>query len=103
MRRKQKDPTPDAWNPGTRKVVGATGFGPATPCAQGRCATRLRYAPTLKILNFTADSRSSLVRVLRFPGENCPRTVPEPKSLSQNSRFISRPLPELPQTRWPRD
>src|SRR5687768_13134794 len=33
--------------PGTRKVVGATGFEPATPCAQGRCATRLRYAPTL--------------------------------------------------------
>ena len=31
---------------GTRKVVGATGFEPATPCAQGRCATRLRYAPT---------------------------------------------------------
>jgi hypothetical protein len=31
--------------PGTRKVVGATGFEPATPCAQGRCATRLRYAP----------------------------------------------------------
>ena len=29
-----------------RKVVGATGFEPATPCAQGRCATRLRYAPT---------------------------------------------------------
>src|SRR6185369_7879590 len=28
------------------KVVGATGFEPATPCAQGRCATRLRYAPT---------------------------------------------------------
>ncbi len=33
------------WN-----VVGATGFEPATPCAQGRCATRLRYAPTLMIL-----------------------------------------------------
>jgi hypothetical protein len=34
------------WNPGTRKVVGARGFEPPTPCAQGRCATRLRYAPT---------------------------------------------------------
>jgi hypothetical protein len=30
-----------------RKLVGATGFEPVTPCAQGRCATRLRYAPTL--------------------------------------------------------
>ena len=29
-----------------RNLVGATGFEPATPCAQGRCATRLRYAPT---------------------------------------------------------
>ena len=31
-------------------LVGATGFEPATPCAQGRCATRLRYAPTLNSL-----------------------------------------------------
>src|SRR5262245_1138690 len=30
-------------------LVGATGFEPATPCAQGRCATRLRYAPTPNI------------------------------------------------------
>src|SRR2546423_12514049 len=28
------------------EVVGATGFEPVPPCAQGRCATRLRYAPT---------------------------------------------------------
>src|SRR5438094_9070346 len=26
-------------------MVGAAGFEPATTCAQGRCATRLRYAP----------------------------------------------------------
>src|SRR4051794_30671859 len=32
------------------EVVGATGFEPATPCAQGRCATRLRYAPTRLII-----------------------------------------------------
>src|SRR5690348_6101932 len=30
-----------------RKLVGARGFEPPTPCAQGRCATRLRYAPTV--------------------------------------------------------
>jgi hypothetical protein len=30
----------------SQKMVGATGFEPVTPCAQGRCATRLRYAPT---------------------------------------------------------
>ena len=29
------------------ELVGAIGFEPTTPCAQGRCATRLRYAPTL--------------------------------------------------------
>ncbi len=28
------------------ELVGARGFEPRTPCAQGRCATRLRYAPT---------------------------------------------------------
>jgi hypothetical protein len=27
-------------------VVGAPGFEPGTSCAQGRRATRLRYAPT---------------------------------------------------------
>ncbi len=27
-------------------VVGAPRFELGTPCAQGRCATRLRYAPT---------------------------------------------------------
>ena len=28
-----------------RRLVGAAGFEPATPCSQSRCATRLRYAP----------------------------------------------------------
>src|ERR1035438_4223632 len=32
------------------RLVGARGFEPPTPCAQGRCATRLRYAPTLSII-----------------------------------------------------
>src|SRR5437867_5815429 len=74
-------------------LVGATGFEPATPCAQGRCATRLRYAPTLKIPNSTAVSLSSLVRVLRFPGENCPPELSQnPESLSQNSRDSSSRL-----------
>src|SRR2546422_6760725 len=86
------------------KVVGATGFEPATPCAQGRCATRLRYAPTLKILDSTADFCSSPLRVLRFPGENCPRTVPKPRStVSEFAPFVIPPVPELPPTRSPRD
>src|SRR5579871_1342032 len=39
------------------ELVGATGFEPATPCAQGRCATRLRYAPTPRSYR-TAASRA---------------------------------------------
>src|SRR5437016_2822797 len=46
------------------ELVGAIGFEPTTPCAQGRCATRLRYAPTLLrfysiIDDALADSRRS--------------------------------------------
>ena len=37
-------------------LVGATGFEPATPCAQGRCATRLRYAPTPLIISWAPES-----------------------------------------------
>ena len=28
-------------------MVGAEGFEPPTPCSQNRCATRLRYAPSM--------------------------------------------------------
>jgi hypothetical protein len=31
-------------------MVGAEGFEPPALCSQSRCATRLRYAPTLSIL-----------------------------------------------------
>ena len=34
-----------------KTLVGARGFEPPTPCAQGRCATGLRYAPTLLIFH----------------------------------------------------
>ena len=36
--------------PVENKMVGAAGFEPATPCSQGRCATKLRYAPTYCLL-----------------------------------------------------
>jgi hypothetical protein len=58
-------------------LVGATGFEPATLCSQSRCATRLRYAPTPTIPDFTALSNGVLVCDLRFPGENCRKTVPK--------------------------
>ena len=32
-------------------MVGAEGFEPPTLCSQSRCATRLRYAPTPKIVS----------------------------------------------------
>ena len=34
---------------GLRVVVGAAGFEPATLCSQSRCATGLRYAPTITL------------------------------------------------------
>ena len=33
-------------------LVGAVRFERTTPCAQGRCATRLRYAPTSYAFDF---------------------------------------------------
>ena len=36
-------------------LVGETGIEPATPCSQGRCATRLRYSPTKEQLYSMAD------------------------------------------------
>ena len=29
-----------------QEMVGETGFEPATPCTQNKCATKLRYSPT---------------------------------------------------------
>ena len=34
-------------------LIGARGFEPPTPCSQGRCAPRLRYAPINFFLNLT--------------------------------------------------
>jgi hypothetical protein len=34
--------------PFLEKLVGTAGLEPATPCSQGKCATRLRYVPTRK-------------------------------------------------------
>ena len=46
-------------------LVGAGRFERPTPCAQGRCATRLRYAPTgaaLLILNHSSTRRTHTTR-----------------------------------------
>ncbi len=47
------------------QMVGAGRFERPTPCAQGRCATRLRYAPTL----YTLDSKSVFNLVQRWCGD----------------------------------
>ena len=61
-------------------MVGAGRFERPTPCAQGRCATRLRYAPTFVaflILNHFFD--------LRY----CPAHPNRPKQLRFNERDVS--------------
>lgn len=49
------EPTTSAWkaevlplNYTRSLLVGVAGFEPATPCSQGRCATKLRYTPNTK-------------------------------------------------------
>src|SRR5438270_7615679 len=37
-------------------MIGASRFERPTPCSQGRCATRLRHAPTLNRLTYPADA-----------------------------------------------
>ena len=39
-----------------KKLVGAAGFEPTTTCAQGRCATRLRYAPMKASRNYLRNA-----------------------------------------------
>jgi hypothetical protein len=46
-------------------LVGAARFELATPCAQGRCATRLRYAPTILIINEPTQGFGGCFRLLR--------------------------------------
>src|SRR6266568_3461568 len=63
-----------------RKMVGATGFEPATPCAQGRCATRLRYAPTQNPREFYRACERELKALSQNSPETtaCPRTPVSP-------------------------
>ena len=47
-------------------MVGARGFEPPTPCAQGRCATRLRYTPTGSPLAFAKINHPKAGSEYRF-------------------------------------
>src|SRR5688572_16978716 len=84
-------------------LVGATGFEPATPCAQGRCATRLRYAPTLKIPSVPPFRTGRTTDGLRQPGRRLagnapPRSVrsPNPPARSRPSRRLAKTLSQPP-------
>jgi hypothetical protein len=60
-----------------RTLVGAPGFEPGASCAQGRRATRLRYAPTVTALFILKHFPTLLlVRPLAFDPD-CARTVHE--------------------------
>ena len=64
-------------------MVGAGRFERPTPCAQGRCATRLRYAPTfcaLLILNHFPNFRYRPA---------CPKPSPDP---SGRGKTVTKPL-----------
>ena len=68
------------------ELVGAARFELTTPCAQGRCATRLRYAPTftaLLILNHFANFRYCPVCLNRA---KAPSTLAKP--FKNPDRFI---------------
>ena len=42
-------------------MVGAAGFEPTTPCPPDKCATGLRYAPTMTVLGgFQSISKPTL-------------------------------------------
>ena len=78
-------------------MVGATGFEPATPCAQGRCATRLRYAPTCS----GSPSASSPRRNGAVPSRPIEREH-EARALFRISRTLAtRPRPRPCSTIWP--
>jgi hypothetical protein len=60
-----------------KKLVGASGFEPEASCAQGRRATRLRYAPTVTALFILKHFPTLLlVRPIIFIPD-CARTVHE--------------------------
>lgn len=54
-------------------MVGAAGFEPATPWSQARCATKLRYAPSTKIILhgiiFFVKSKKALSHKIMFGAE----------------------------------
>ncbi len=76
-------------------LVGAAGFELATPCAQGRCATRLRYAPTCADLLILKHVRTERPAFHHVSSPNWAITVPRPHL---TERRLSPP-PSAPHSR----
>jgi hypothetical protein len=48
-------------------LVGTAGFEPATPCPPGRCATKLRYAPTRPLMQFNENLKRGGILLESLP------------------------------------
>ncbi len=77
------------------ELVGARGFEPPTPCAQGRCATRLRYTPTPRPLRRVKDRpfRTKGEYMFRAAGVSTCSPPPRPTSRERKVRSprVNRP------------
>ena len=76
-------------------LVGAEGFEPPTLCSQSRCATRLRYAPTVVLivswngcalgLAYEAQWRVSQVSSHKISAIGMANTMATPKAMSNRN------------------
>ena len=91
---------PGRWGDPDKRVVGATGFEPATTCPPCRCATRLRYAPTERGHGSTRINLCEPGRVRKCrgesarPGQACPSRTglgARPAPARRQTRAFSRP------------
>ena len=52
-----------------------TGFEPATPCSQGRCATKLRYIPLVRIITYVVKLFNIYFLLEDFIGKHCSKCL----------------------------
>src|SRR5436190_11300383 len=83
-----------------RKLVGARGFEPPTPCSQSRCATGLRHAP-MKLGGESAEKdRKALARPSNADPRSSRSVFRGPEALSaHSSRLYTVPALEPPPSR----
>src|SRR6266853_4368748 len=71
-------------------VVGAAGFEPTTFCAQGRRATRLRYAPPHGLLGAGLSTRAPGRSKAQFPGGKMAHVRPNPRGRPARPRALDQ-------------